>query len=92
VVEFDGEIPAHAVTVAVFTRRSVAPDEVADIVDVGPILDRLKKQRRTRGSGGDPVPGFELGNVTDDQPIVRLELRDAEDLAVALGPRLAPVS
>jgi hypothetical protein len=38
------------------------------------------------------VPGFELGNVTDDQPIVRLELRDAEDLAVALGPRLAPVA
>jgi hypothetical protein len=92
VVEFDGEIPAHAVTVAVFTRRSVVPDEVPDIVDLGSIPERLKKQRRTRDSGGDPVPGFVLENVADDQPIVRLELRDAEDLAVALGPRLAPVA
>jgi hypothetical protein len=92
VVEFDGEIPANAVTVAVFTRRSVVPDEVPDIVDVGSIPERLKKQRRTRGSGGDPVLGFVLENVADDQPIVRLELRDAENLAVALGPRLAPAT
>ena len=55
VVEFDGEIPANAVTVAVFTRRSVAPDEVADIEDVGPILDRRQeaakdpRQRRRPG-------------------------------------------
>jgi hypothetical protein len=91
-VQFDGEIPANAVTVAVFTRRRVAPDEVADIEDDGPTLDRLKKQRRTRGSGGDPAFGFALENVADDQPIVRLELRDAENLAVALGPRLAPVT
>jgi hypothetical protein len=33
-----------------------------------------------------------LSVVTDDQPIVRLELRDANGLAVALGPRLAPVA
>jgi hypothetical protein len=98
---FDGDIPAAAAKVAVFTRRSVAPDEVADIVvDDGSILDVARKQRggaRRGGSGGgggggDPVIGFTLDDVADDQPIARLELRDAGDLAVALGPRLAPVS
>jgi hypothetical protein len=91
-VVFDGAIPDNAVKVAVFTRRSVVPDEVPDIEDVESIPVRLEKQRRTRGSGGGLVPGFVLETVDDDQPIVRLELRDAEDLAVALGPRLAPVA
>ncbi|MFC7531766.1 hypothetical protein [Actinoplanes sp. GCM10030250] len=95
VVVFDGQIPATAAKVAVFTRRSVAPDEVAEIAfDDGPIVDLVRKQRGTRrGNGGsEPVVGFVLANVTDDQPIARIELRDAADLAVALGPRLAPVS
>jgi hypothetical protein len=93
-VIFNGEIPAAAAKVAVFTRRSAAPDEVADIlVDEGPIVDVVKKQRGVRrGDSSDPVIGFVLNNVADDQPIARLELRDAGDLAVALGPRLAPVS
>jgi hypothetical protein len=92
VVEFDGDPPANAVKVAVFTRRSATPDEVPDIVDLASLPDKLKKQRRTRGSGGDTVFGFVLKNVANNQPIVRLELRDAENLAVALGPRLAPVT
>jgi hypothetical protein len=92
-VEFDGAIPAEAVKVAVFTRRTTAPDEVADIVDLSSV-DLRKRQGARRGSngGGDSVPGFQLSVVTDDRPIVRLELRDAADLAVALGPRLASVT
>lgn len=100
VVVFDGAIPAAATKVAVFTRRSIAPDDLVDIVEDDPVIVNLlkkkKKKRKKRGStrhgGGDPVIGFILVNVTDDQPIVRIELRDADDLAVALGPRLAPVT
>jgi hypothetical protein len=88
-VLFDGPIPAAATTVAVFTRRSVAPDEVAEIVDFSSV-EKVKKQ--TGRSGSDPIRGFQLTDVTDDQPIVRLELRDNGGLAVALGPRLAPVT
>ncbi len=110
-VEFDGDIPATATKVAVFTRRSVAPDEVAQIVDLSSVDARKRRRTRTAGSsssgdgsssadsssggdGGDDDPqlGFELDVVTDDQPIVRLELRDDADLAVALGPRLASVA
>lgn len=90
-VAFDGAIPADAVKVAVFTRRSIAPDEVADIVDLSSV--GVHKRQGARGSGGgDPVPGFRLSKVADTQPIARLELRDTDDLAVALGPRLAPVA
>jgi len=89
-VVFDGEIPETATKVAVFTRRSVAPDEVADISDE--VVDRVKKLDSKRGSGGSTVLGIVLDTVTDDQPIVRLELRQDNDLAVALGPRLAPVT
>jgi hypothetical protein len=107
-VEFDGDIPATATKVAVFTRRSVAPDEVVQIVDLSSVDARKRRRTRTAGStagddsssgssgdgGGDDDPqlGFELDVVTDDQPIVRLELRDDADLAVALGPRLASVA
>lgn len=92
---FDGPVPAAASRVAVFTRRSVAPDEVVDIADVDDPerLTRVKKHRGSpRGGGGEPAIGFVLENVTDDEPIVRIELRDADDLAVALGPRLATVN
>ena len=94
VVIFEGPVPAAATKVAVFTRRSVAPDDNVDIVVDDPVIVDLQKKLRgtTRGSSGDPVIGFVLENVTDDQPIVRVELREAEDLAVALGPRLAPVA
>lgn len=100
-VAFDGDIPATAAKVAVFTRRSVAPDEVVDVVDLSSIVDGRRKQRggprggAGGGAGGDgsgPVPGFLLGVVTDDQPIVRVELRGDDDRALALGPRLAPVA
>lgn len=94
-VVFDGDIPATATKVAVFTRRSIAPDEVAEITtDGGVEVERAKRPRGSRatGGGGNTVPGIVLGTVTDDQPIVRLELRAADDLAVALGPRLAPVA
>jgi hypothetical protein len=94
-VIFDGQIPTAAVKVAVFTRRSIAPDEVVEIgVNDGPILEAAKKHRggARRSGSTDPVIGFVLDTVTDDKPIARLELRDAADLAVALGPRLAPVS
>jgi hypothetical protein len=105
-VEFDGDIPATATKVAVFTRRSVAPDEVVQIVDLSTVDARKRRRARTAGSGSsgssgsgdnsggddDPQLGFELDVVTDDQPIVRLELRDDADLAVALGPRLASVA
>jgi len=89
-VVFDGDIPETASTVAVFTRRAAAPDEVAGITDDSVVVDRLTKQRRSSGSG--TVLGFLLNTVADDQPIVRLELRGDNDLAVALGPRLAPVT
>ena len=94
-VLFDGPVPTAASTVAVFTRRSVAPEDLVKIVDVDDpeLVNRVKKQRGSpRGSGVTSFLGFVLENVTDDEPIVRIELRDAEDLAVALGPRLAPVS
>ncbi|SHN13407.1 hypothetical protein [Cryptosporangium aurantiacum] len=92
-VVFEGGIPATAVKVAVFTRRSAAPDEVADItIDDGSVVDVVKKHRGARRRGSGPVIGFALASVTDDQPVARVELRDAGDLAVALGPRLAPVS
>jgi len=92
-VVFDGDIPETASTVAVFTRRAAAPDEVAGITDDSVVVDRLKKHRSSSGSGGGgTVLGFLLHTVTDDQPIVRLELRGDDDLAVALGPRLAPVT
>ena len=45
-----------------------------------------QQRRQLRSSGSSSTI------VTDDQPIVRLELRRADDLAVALGPRLAPVA
>ncbi len=91
VVVFDGKIPATATSVAVYTRRSVAPVEVAEITDVSGV-DVVKKQGGGSGSGGkDPIVGFQLADVTDDQPIARLELR-ADDRAVALGPRLAAVA
>lgn len=94
VVVFDGPVPDSASKVAVFTRRSAAPDEVPVITeDDAVVTDLLKKHRgRTTGGTGDPVLGVVLGTVTDDQPIVRLELRGDDDLAVALGPRLAPVT
>jgi hypothetical protein len=88
-VVFDGEIPQTATKVAVFTRRSIAPDEVADISDIGSLVKKLDSKRAI---GGSTVLGIELGTVTDDQPIVRLELRQDDGLAVALGPRLAPVA
>jgi len=92
-VIFDGEIPADAAQVAVFTRRSAAPDDLVDILfDDGPVVDLVKKVRGRRQSSSDPVIGFVLDNVTDDQPIARIELRDVDDFAVALGPRLAPVT
>jgi hypothetical protein len=90
VVAFDGKIPATATRVAVYTRRSAAPAEVAEITDVSGV-DVVKKQSRGSGSGKDPILGFQLADVTDDQPIARLELR-ADDRAVALGPRLAAVA
>lgn len=92
-VVFDGNFPGTAAKVAVFTRRSAAPDEVPEIVDLSAVTER-RKQRGRSGGGGDsgPLFGFVLTVVTDDQPIVRLELRGADDLALALGPRLAPVA
>jgi hypothetical protein len=63
---------------------------VAEITDVSGV-DVVKKQSRGSGSGKDPILGFQLADVTDDQPIARLELR-ADDRAVALGPRLAAVA
>ena len=32
-----------------------------------------------------------LGTVTDNQPIIRIEIRRPDDITVALGPRLAAV-
>ena len=94
-VVFDGPIPDDATKVAVFTRRSVAPDEIPVIVaDDGDMVDVVKKHRGSRSSGGgtgDPLLGVFLDTVADEQPIVRFELRRNDDLAVALGPRLAPV-
>jgi hypothetical protein len=94
VVVFDGPIPGDAAKVAVFTRRSIAPDEVPVITEDDSVITGLVKKQRGSGSsgGGDPVLGVVLDTVTDDQPIVRVELRRADELAVALGPRLAPVS
>ena len=58
---------------------------------------RSWRRRRTRAAGrhaaaATPTPGHRTRHVTDDQPIVRLELRRDDGLAVALGPRLAPVT
>jgi hypothetical protein len=92
-VAFDGPIPDEATKVAVFTRRSIAPDETPDITDDTAVVDLVRKRRgSTSGGSGDLELAITLDTVTDDQPIVRLELRRDDDLAVALGPRLAPVS
>ena len=97
-VAFDGPIPDTATRVAVFTRRSVAPDETAVITDDSVVFDLVRMHRGSKAVGskaagaGDPALAIQLDTVTDDQPIVRLELRRDDDLAVALGPRLAPVS
>lgn len=92
-VVFDGPIPNAATRVAVFTRRSVAPDETPVISDDSVVIDLVKMHRGSKGVGArDPELAIVLDTVTDDQPIVRLELRRDDDLAVALGPRLAPVS
>jgi hypothetical protein len=91
-VLFDNPIPTTVTKVAVFTRRSVAPDEVPEITDESVVADRVKKLDPKRVSDVITLQGIVLGTVTDDQPIVRLELRQDDDLAVALGPRLAPVA
>lgn len=92
-VAFDGPIPDTATRVAVFTRRSVAPDETPLISDDSVVIDIVKMHRRSKAVGAaDPELAIQLDTVTDDQPIVRLELRRDDNLAVALGPRLAPVS
>lgn len=92
-VAFDGPIPDTATRVAVFTRRSVAPDETSVITDDSVVFDLVRMHRGSKAAGaGDPALAIQLDTVTDDQPIVRLELRRDDDLAVALGPRLAPVS
>ena len=38
-----------------------------------------------------PSAPVTLGTVTDNQPIIRIEIRRADDITVALGPRLAAV-
>lgn len=88
-IVFDGAIPETATRVAVFTRRGPAPDEVVEITDLG---IRAKKADSARARGGTKVLGIELEHVSDDQAIVRLELRSDDGLAVALGPRLASVT
>ena len=79
--------PQTATKGAVFTRRSIAPDEVADISDIGSLVKKLDSKRAS-GLGIE----LDIVKVPDGQPIVRLELRQDDDLAVALGPRLAPVT
>jgi hypothetical protein len=94
IVVIDSALPATATKVAVFTTRSIAPDEVADIVEItdGPELDIVAKARGVRRSAISSVTGIVLGVVADNQPIVRLELRRDDDLAVAVGPRLSAVT
>jgi hypothetical protein len=68
-----------ATRVAVFTKRGT-PAEIPTLEDsgdeeVGSPLERT----------------VTLGVVTDTQPIIRIEIRRDDDIAIALGPRLAAV-
>ena len=45
----------------------------------------------TTGSGGSSERTIRLRVVADSQPIIRIEIRDGDNRAVALGPRLAAV-
>ena len=70
--------PAGA-KLAVFTARG-APTEV------------LEGGNHVKATSTAPAcVEFELDVVTNDQPIIRLELQRADGYPIALGPRLAPV-
>ncbi|MFG1622533.1 hypothetical protein [Kribbella sp. NPDC049227] len=83
--------PAVADKLAVFTSAVAAPE----VVDIPGGVDRRSGRRGGSGgsgggSGGNSVD-VNLGQVTNDQPIVRLELRRDDGYPVRLGPRLAPI-
>lgn len=71
--------PPQAVKLAVFTVRG-APTETAGQVGLS----------RPAGGGLSDVD-FELKNVTNDQPIIRLEIQRADGYPIGLGPRLPKI-
>jgi hypothetical protein len=73
--------------VAVFTARGT-PAEIRPLDPTGPNVPVTKR-------GGTPPPPertITLQVVQDNQPIIRIEIRDGENQTVALGPRLAAVA
>lgn len=78
--------PAVADKLAVFTSAVAAPE----VVNIPGGVDRHGGRRGGIGGGGNTVD-VNLGQVTNDQPIVRLELRRDDGYPVRLGPRLAPI-
>ena len=84
--------------VAVFTERGT-PAEVRPLDPKGTPQQSGTgstgsggSSERTTGSGGSSERTITLQVVEDDQPIIRIEIRDGDNQAVALGPRLAAVA
>jgi hypothetical protein len=88
VIAFPGTPPIEDDTqVAVFTERGT-PAEVRPIEATG--TPQLGVSGPT-GSGSSSERTISLQVVEDGQPIIRIEIRDGDNQAVALGPRLAAV-
>lgn len=79
--------PAVADKLAVFTSAVAAPE----VVDLPAVVDRRGGGHGSSGGSGGNTVDVNLGQVTNDQPIVRLELRRVDGYPVRLGPRLAPI-
>ena len=69
--------------VAVFTARGLPAEVVGMNGTTG---------RGTTGASKTAERTVTLTRVDDTQPIIRIEIRRADDIAVALGPRLAAVA
>ena len=78
VLAFADAVPVvDGARIAVFT----ALGNPAEIATVGTAVRKSGSTERT----------VTLGTVTDNQPIIRIEIRRPDDITVALGPRLAAV-
>jgi len=74
--------------VAVFTERGTP----AEVRPLDPKGTPQQSGTGSTGSGGLSERTITLQVVEDDQPIIRIEIRDGDNQAVALGPRLAAVA
>jgi hypothetical protein len=93
--------------IAVFTRRGT-PAEVVQLDPGGVDLIKSAGSAESAGAAGTAGSAgsrrssgsaqttestrVTLQNIQDSQPIIRIEIRRADDTVVALGPRLSPVA